>query len=66
MATIQMGAWNKIVQNVAEESGGEVVDGVETEVESLDQNEADHVQQWLREVVAERKREEAPVSRGAN
>lgn len=58
---LQMEAWKSMVRNIAEESGGEVVDGVQTEVELLDREKADLVQQWLRELVIERKREEAPV-----
>lgn len=69
---IQMGTWKSLVQRVAEESGGDVVGGVHTgvhtsvhtEVESLDDDEADRIREWLRELVVERKRDEAGVAGG--
>lgn len=63
---IQMATWKRIVQNVAESSGGEIVDGVQTEVESLDQETAERIDQWLRTLVVERKRDEAPAAAAGN
>lgn len=59
---IQMGTWKSIVRRMADESGGDVVGGVQTEVESLDNEQADHIREWLRELVIERKRDEAVVT----
>lgn len=58
---VQMGTWKSIVRGVVRESGGEAADGVSSEVESLDQDQADRVEGWLRDLVVERKRESAPV-----
>lgn len=59
---IQMGTWKSIVRRMADESGGDVVGGVQTEVESLDNEQADHIREWLRDLVIERKRDEAVVT----
>lgn len=59
---IQMATWKSIVRSVAEASGGEMVDGVHAEVESLDEQQADRVTEWLRDMVVQRKRDEAPVT----
>ncbi|MGI8509224.1 MAG: hypothetical protein ACR2MQ_07865 [Gemmatimonadaceae bacterium] len=56
------GPWRSLVQRVAVESGGDVVGGVQTEEESLDDEQAGEVREWLRNLVVERKREEASVA----
>lgn len=66
---IQTGTWKSIVRNVAKESGGDIVGGVHagvhTEVESLDEEQAGRISAWLRDLVVERKRDEAVVGGGA-
>lgn len=66
---IQKGTWKSIVRNVAKESGGDIVGGVHagvhTEVELLDEEQAGQISAWLRDLVVERKREEAVVGGGA-
>lgn len=63
---IQMVTWKSLVQRVAEESGGDVVGGVHTgvhtELESLEDEQAGEIREWLRELVVERKRGEAAVA----
>lgn len=55
---IQMGTWKSIVRRVVEESGGGCEE-IHAEVESLDEAQAARVEEWLRDLVTERKREDA-------
>jgi len=54
---VQLSTWQSLVQRVADESGGRAPDGVQTDVESLDEMQAERVEAWLRDLVLERKRE---------
>ncbi|HEV2641793.1 MAG TPA: hypothetical protein VGT98_03765, partial [Candidatus Elarobacter sp.] len=55
---IQMGTWKSIVRSVVETSGGKC-DEIHAEVESLDEEQAKRVEEWLSELVTERKRDAA-------
>lgn len=56
---LQLQTWQTIVERVVAESGGRAPDGVQTDVESLDELQAERVEAWLRDLVLERKRQEA-------
>jgi hypothetical protein len=51
--------WTSLVENVVRESGGEAADGVQTESEPLDDEQAERVEKWAETLVQRRKREEA-------
>ena len=55
---VQLSTWQSLVARVVEESGGRAPDGVQTDVESLDEMQAERVEGWLRDLVLERKRGE--------
>lgn len=57
---IQDAAWREMVENVARESGGTVI-GLRQETETLDDDQADRIEEWLRDLVMQRKREEAGI-----
>ena len=54
---VQLSTWQSLVRRVADDSGGRAPDGVQTDVESLDEMQAERVEAWLRDLVLERKRE---------
>jgi uncharacterized protein YbjT (DUF2867 family) len=58
---IQLGTWKSIVRRVVADSGGTCADGIHHEITTLDDAEATRVEEWLREMVMERKRETAFV-----
>ncbi|MEP6730432.1 MAG: NAD-dependent epimerase/dehydratase family protein [bacterium] len=55
---LQNHTWEKVVENVVERSGGVTEAGVESDSETLDEEQAAQVGKWLEELVLERKREE--------
>jgi uncharacterized protein YbjT (DUF2867 family) len=55
---MQNATWEKMVENVVELSGGRAKDGVQDDTQTLDEDQADRVEEWLKELVMERKREE--------
>ena len=55
----QAATWRAVVDALVERSGGEAVDGVQTEQRTLDEAEAERVEGWVEEVVMKRRREEA-------
>jgi hypothetical protein len=46
------------VEALVERSGGEAVDGVQSDTEMLEDRDADRVESWVREVVFDRERED--------
>lgn len=50
---LQDATWRAFLEAVAERSGGEAIDGVLAEHDTLSAEEAAHVERWLDEVVAE-------------
>jgi len=57
---IQLGTWKSIVRRVIQESGGRCADGIHHETVSLDEEAAERIETWLRELVLARQREEVP------
>lgn len=55
---LQEHTWSHVVERVVEISGGSAPDGVEHESTSLDDDEAEAIDRWLREVAMKQKREE--------
>jgi hypothetical protein len=57
-SALKHATWHKLVEAVVRESGGEAPDGIQSESEALDDNEAARVEEWVEELVMQRKREE--------
>lgn len=57
---MQDASWREMAENVAKESGGAVI-AIRQETETLDEEQADRIEEWLRDLVMERKREEAGI-----
>lgn len=57
---MQDASWREMVENVAKDSGGAAI-GMREETETLDEDQADRIEEWLRDLVMERKREEAGI-----
>ena len=57
---MQDASWREMVENVAKESGGTVI-AIRQETETLDEEQADRIEEWLRDLVMERRREEAGI-----
>ena len=55
---LQNHTWESMVQSVVDLSGGKSADGIQDETQSLDEEQAEGVEEWLKELVMERKREE--------
>ncbi|HWL40565.1 MAG TPA: NAD-dependent epimerase/dehydratase family protein [Gemmatimonadaceae bacterium] len=53
---LQGQTWESVVQAMVTESGGRALGPVRTEEEDLDDDQADRVEDWLKELIAERKR----------
>lgn len=58
---LQDAAWRSMVENVVRASGGSAPAGVQQESESLDEEQADHIEDWVRDLVMARRRDEAGV-----
>jgi len=52
-------AWETLVENVVERSGGELVGEIHSEVRALDEAEAESVEAWIKTVVHRRERAES-------
>ena len=55
---LQAQTWTEVVDNVIRLSGGRAAEGVQHESRSLDDEEAERVEQWLDDLALQRKREE--------
>ncbi|HKG96092.1 MAG TPA: DUF1990 family protein [Gemmatimonadaceae bacterium] len=55
---MQNATWEAMVERVVELSGGRAERGVQDETTTLEESEAERVEEWLKELVMERKREE--------
>lgn len=64
---MQSHTWSKVVEGMVELSGGEAAAGVEHDSETLDDEEAALIGEWLEEIVVARKRAEntAKIEEGA-
>lgn len=58
---LQDASWHEMVEKVARSSGGSAPAGVQHESENLDDDQAERIEDWIREMVMERKRDEAGV-----
>ena len=58
---LQDASWREMAENVVKASGGSAPRGVEQEGENLDEDQAERIEDWLRELVMARKREESGV-----
>jgi uncharacterized protein YbjT (DUF2867 family) len=56
----QKATWTGMVEEVVRRSGGEAVDGVQSETEELSEEQAHGVEEWVEELVMRRRRDEAP------
>lgn len=56
--SLQSRTWRSLVEAVVAESGGVAPDGVQSEEESLPPDQADRVDEWVRDLVMSRKRGE--------
>ena len=56
--TLQSKTWEGLVEAIITESGGTAPDGVQREEETLDTDQAGRIEDWIRELVIERQREE--------
>src|SRR6476661_1236471 len=54
---LQSSTWDKVVQAVIDASGGRSADGVRHEEAVLDTDQAEHIDEWLRALVMEQRRE---------
>ena len=57
---LQDASWREMIENVVQASGG-TSGGARHETETLDDEQADLIEEWLRAIVMERKREEAGI-----
>lgn len=57
---LQDASWREMIRKVVAASGGSSGD-VQTETEALDEQQAERIEDWLRDLVMERKREEAGI-----
>jgi uncharacterized protein YbjT (DUF2867 family) len=57
---VQDTSWRRMIDNVVRESGGTTA-RVQEETESLDQDQAERIEEWLRDLVMERRRERAAI-----
>src|SRR5206468_6431738 len=61
---MQASAWDGLVQAMVEETGGVLVGTIQHEDTYLDEQQAERVEEWVRDIVVERKRaENAPPRR---
>jgi NADH dehydrogenase len=58
---LQDASWREMAEKAVKASGGAAPAGVQLETENLDEEQAELIEEWLRELVMERKRDEAGV-----
>jgi len=59
---IQTRTWEGLVQRMVNESGGTAARGIEHNEEKLDESQGELIEEWIRDLVNERKRREASAS----
>ncbi|HVF40215.1 MAG TPA: NAD-dependent epimerase/dehydratase family protein [Gemmatimonadaceae bacterium] len=57
--SMQLGTWESLVERMVRESGGMARGGVQRDEEKLDEDQAELIEEWIRDLVMERKREES-------
>ena len=58
---LQENSWRELCDNVVRASGGAAPEGLQQQTETLDDAQAELIEDWLRDLVMERKREEAGI-----
>ena len=58
---LQDASWREMIEKVVKATGGAAPSGVREESENLDEDQAERIEDWVRELVMERKRDEAGV-----
>ena len=61
---VQTRTWEAVIQRMIDESGGSAPAGIQENEEALDENQTDRIEDWLRDLVMERKRTEAMGQQG--
>ena len=56
--SLQSRTWEGLIQRMIRESGGTAPKGIEQNEEDLDEHQAERIEDWLRDLVNERKRQE--------
>ncbi|MBA2708869.1 MAG: NAD-dependent epimerase/dehydratase family protein [Gemmatimonadaceae bacterium] len=59
--SMQRGTWESLIERMVRESGGVSRGGVKHEEETLDEAQAELIEEWVRDLVMERKRGESEV-----
>jgi hypothetical protein len=54
-------AWRDVVQGVVESTYCEAPAGIQVETETLDDEQSERIEEWLADLVIDRKREEAGI-----
>jgi NADH dehydrogenase len=62
--SLQSRTWESLIERMVSESGGTAPDGIEQREEDLDEQQAERIEDWLRDLVNERKRLENLTSPG--
>ncbi len=57
--SMQTRTWEAVIRKMIDESGGSAPAGIQEDEEALDENQTDRIEDWLRDLVMERKRIEA-------
>ena len=54
--SMQARTWESLVERMIEESGGAAPDGIAHSEETLDEDQAELIEAWIKDLVMERKR----------
>ncbi|MGI9043088.1 MAG: hypothetical protein ACR2GK_03055, partial [Gemmatimonadaceae bacterium] len=57
--SMQARTWESVIQRMIDQSGGAAPAGIQENEEALDEHQTDRIEDWLRDLVMERKRVEA-------
>jgi len=56
--SLQSRTWERLIARMVDESGGTAPDGIQMTDEDLDEQQAERIEDWIRDLVMQRKREE--------
>ena len=56
--SLQNRTWESLVERMVAESGGSATDGIQSEEEDLEESQAERIEDWLKDLVAARKKAE--------
>ena len=57
--SLQSRTWESLIERMVRESGGTAARGIQQTDENLDEHQAERIEEWLRDLVNERKRQES-------